>query len=524
MKSTLVVLLLALSSSFSYAQYLPPTVPETVYAILNDAQRAWNVGTDTRAADPGDHETSPMYLNYLNVTVSDHPEIGGFPKLYWRSSSGGIIGSHNLPMDAVDPDVVLLDNADHETYAIVVYHSNAFGGYVFSYCKFLGSSFGPLSMPVLLEPYINPPIDQIYINIDSDESGHFAVVYQKGATTICKTGAFPAGSAPPPIPGTPKIYNGLIQPDVAIQHTTPLTATKVKIIGLTTDRSKYSVYMQNIAGTLGYSYTSPAYPISSLNNPRIACPYNTSAHCAITLMKNIPSSGLYDIMVDVFGGSIWYGIRTVNNGSLPGFPSAINQFINKYPALCVIGNNIVLGWHTSFLPGPPTPQNMTFVGLDINASTLSPLSGDHYVDICPAPYVNATSTIAIAGRYTQWGKTAAYERTDTLSAQSGTRLVYSLTPISLGTWSGLSQIQTGDNTPVLIYPNPAKAIIHVQLPETNTHYTYTIFDMLGKRMLTGDIDQHTAQIGIEKLPAGNYTLMLESEFKTGLQKLQFVKQ
>jgi hypothetical protein len=239
-------------------------------------------------------------------------------------------------------------------------------------------------------------------------------------------------------------------------------------------------------------------------------------------MKNIPLSGRYDIMVDVFSGSIWYGIRTVNDGSISGFPPAINNYVNQYPALCVMGNNIVLGWHTSFIPAPPAPQTMTFVGLDINASTLSSGSGDHYLDIGLAPYLNATSTIAIAGRYTQWGKTAAYERTDTLSAQSGTRLVYSMTPMSFGTWSSPHQVQ--EHTTVAIYPNPVKETLYLQLPNTNNSYIYSIFDMLGRSLLTGHIDHNKAQIAIEKIPAGNYTLMLEQEGLNTIHKLQFIKQ
>lgn len=520
MKSVLTAALLALAPTLTYAQYLPATHPETIYSVLTDVQKVWNVGTDTRAANH-EEETAPMYLNYLNVTVSDHPEIGGYPKLYWRSSNLGIIGSHNLPLDAVDPDVVLIDNADHEIYALVVYHSNTLGGYVFSYCKFLGSAFGPLSMPSLLESYVNPPADRVCINIDSDESGNFAVVYQRGLSTICKTATFPPGFTPPPVPATTRVYSELIQPDVAIQHS-PTSKNKVKLIGLNSKRATYSVYMQSLAGTLTYSYTSPTYPLSSLNNPRIACPFNTSPYCAITLMKNIPLSGRYDIMVDVFSGSTWYGIRTVNDGSIPGFPSAINQFINQYPALCVMGNNIVLGWHTSFIPAPPAPQTMTFVGLDINASTLSSGSGDHYLDIGLAPYLNATSTIAIAGRYTQWGKTAAYERTDTLSAQSGTRMVYSMTPMSLGTWSSPHQVQ--EHTTVAIYPNPVKEVLHIQLPKANTRYTYSIFDMLGRNVLTGEIDHNKAQIGLEQLPPGNYNLILEQDGADKVRKLQFVKQ
>lgn len=525
MKSILTAALLVLASPFIHAQYQPVTFPETIYAVLNEANQAWNIGTDTRSAYPGiPEETAPGYINFLNVTVSDHPEIMGVPRFYWNGSGLSAPGSQALPLDAVDPDVVLIDNPGFEIYALVVYHSNALGGYCYSYSKFTGSTFLPLSAPVLLEPYVNPHPSEIFINIDSDESGNFAVVYQKATSSICKTGTFPAGSAPPPTPGTPKIYNSLIQPDVAIQHSGTTTKDKVKIIGLSPTRSAYRVYTQSLFGLAGSSFISPSYPASSLNTPRIACPHNNTGFFAITLMKNIPGSGLYDIMLDVSNGTSWLGIKTVNDGSISGFPTAINSSSNKYPALCITSTSIVLGWHTEFLPGPPADQKLTFVGLDISISTMLPTSGARYLDICPAPKFNQVATIAIAGRYCSWGKTAAYEFKDPLLAQSGNRLVYSLVPILSTSWRPLNTPATEEQAQILLYPNPVKEILYLQLPNTNNSYSYSIFDILGRSVLTGDIDHNKAQIAMGKLPAGNYTLMLEQEGLNTVQKLQFIKQ
>jgi len=64
-----------------------------------------------------------------------------------------------------------------------------------------------------------------------------------------------------------------------------------------------------------------------------------------------------------------------------------------------------------------------------------------------------------------------------------------------------------------IYPSPANDHIYVDFPlEEITSYTYRIYDMLGKLILTSENQQseELIKIDVSSLPGGTYTLQVES--------------
>ena len=183
----------------SFGQYITSVVPETSYSSLLPINGHYNTGTDTRSAYAG----SASYANYLNVTVSDYKNTtSGTPQLNWDSSHG-TMGSHNLPEDAVDPDVILIKGTNpNNVWAIVVYYSKDDAdpgnpGYYMSVSPFdpVTHIFSGISAPMLIFAYTPSGSTGFLpsINIDSDTDGHYAVVFQHDLGSVSETATFTVG-------------------------------------------------------------------------------------------------------------------------------------------------------------------------------------------------------------------------------------------------------------------------------------------------------------------------------------------
>jgi len=82
------------------------------------------------------------------------------------------------------------------------------------------------------------------------------------------------------------------------------------------------------------------------------------------------------------------------------------------------------------------------------------------------------------------------------------------------TWTEVSINTTGINQlssqKVQVFPNPANGFIQLEIPENMIGLEYQIIDIYGKKLLTGLLQNSQAQISLETLPAGLYSLQLGS--------------
>lgn len=526
MKAPLIAGLMALAFS-ARAQYTSPTAPETVYANLNAGTKIWNVGTDTRAEFAGPYgSTTVWFANFLNVTVSDH-KSGSTPRFHWNGTHMPLtIGSHALPEDAYDPDVVLIEN-NTRIMALIVYYSASAGGYCMTYTRFVTTAtppvFEPLAAPLLLEPYTMPLDSMICINIDADNDGNYAVAYQVHGQTYCKTGSITAGTMPVPTPpSNTTVYSDHIQPDVSIQHSNVVPAMKVKVSGLRTNRSGWKIAMRPFGAGTGPSVTSAAYPAYSLHNPRIASPLNNTDQCSLVLMRNNPGSSAYQILFNAYAGTTPISSKILNAGA-SGFPPSIAGYVNRYPAISYAGDYISVAWHTSYLPGPPAAQNNTFVGLDLADGSFMPTTPGEYQDITPGPDYSPVSTIAVSGRYTVWGKSAAYEIVD-VDPQPVGKLVWTIQNSGLPHWKPTGIGDAATLTGLTVSPNPATDVLILERAQATGKYSYAIFDMQGRKVLDGSLSKGREAIGVKQLPAGVYTLRVSGAGAVHESSARFVKQ
>ncbi len=519
------------------AQYEPATAPETTYAYLSSLNKVWNVGTDTRAEFAGPYGgTSVWFANFLNVTVTDHAQ-GLAPRFYWNGShtgtgSGATFGNLSLPNDAYDPDVVLIEN-DTRICALIVYYSPSLGGYCMSWTRFVTTStppaFEPLSAPMLIQAYSVPNDSLVCINIDADNDGNYAIAYQMNNQTYCKTGMLTAGSMPVPSPPANTIvYNDHIQPDVTLQHSLVVPNMKVKVVGLRSNRSGWKIGMSTFTGTPGPVVSSSAYAAYSLNNPRIASPLNNTERYAITLMRNNPGSGTYQILFNAYTGITSTSSRVLNTGAA-GFPPAISAYVNRLPAITYVGDLISIGWHTAYLPGPPSAQTNTFVGLDLQDGSFMPTTPTEYQDICPSanPNYNPFSALAVSGRYTLWGKSAAYEMVSVVQGQASNKLVWVIKDLATSHWRPGQPVQILEpetSGAFMLSPNPSRDFVTLTTTRSDVKYTYFVFDLYGKKVLEGTIANGKSLIDVQRLAAGTYFVRLTDADNRHTSNVKFVKQ
>lgn len=539
LKRSLLLLVFCLVSRAAFAQYVPATATETLYDNLMPSTCANNdVGTDTRDGNSGlgYGYGSPHYANFLNVTVNSCVGSAGAPGFYWESSHG-TNGTDTLPMDAVDPDVVLVSpGADalpgdiDDVWAIVVYYSASNGGYCMSVAEFLPGvwTFTPLSAPVLIHPFV-PAGYEPHINIDSDNFGRYAVVMQENGGIVSKTQTL---LSVPTIPTNAVFQGGLIEPDIACLHN---SAYQSNIIALTESRNRFRTYTREYLGTIWSPYSSVFMP--ELREPRIAAPASgLHDEYAITVARKYPvgPNVYFDILFQVNEGPI----STANAGA-PGFPPA-NNLNNSNVLPCISYNyhlfggslieKISLGWHTESVNGvfPLPNQPRTFIGLDIDpAFPYPPSTPTEYLDISNVNGDNNESAMAISGRYTHWAKSAAFTYENNFVG-FGEYLMWKILVAQAPNWKSagtasedlLSDLQS---TELSVYPNPAREQLHVVIGNGNDSYQYEVTNQLGQVLLKGRCHATETEFSVADFPAGIYLLKVINDRTQAASHAKFVR-
>jgi len=72
--------------------------------------------------------------------------------------------------------------------------------------------------------------------------------------------------------------------------------------------------------------------------------------------------------------------------------------------------------------------------------------------------------------------------------------------------AGVDDISAKDE--FIIYPNPASSSLNLQLPQSSLLNEYTIFDVTGKKLMSGSVNTSASAINISGLAAGTYIIKL----------------
>ncbi len=521
LKRTCLLIALCLATGSMFAQYEPATAPETMYDNLMPSSCSFNdVGTDTRDGNSGlgYGYGSPHYANYLNVTVNSCIGSMGTPGFYWKSSHG-TNGSDSLPVDAQDPDVVLvspggdaLPSDIDDVWAIAVYYSASNGGYCMSVAEFIPGvwTFTPLSPPILIHPFV-PAGYEPHINIDSDHFGRYAVVMQENGGIVSKTQTL---FSVPTVPTNAAFQPGLIEPDIACLHN---SAYQSNIVALTESRNKYRAYTREYLGTIWSPYFSPVMP--ELYEPRIAAPSSGLLNeYAVTVGRKYPVGPdvHFDIIFQVDEGPISYA-----NTGAAGFPPAINvNNSNVLPCITYtyhwsggsLLEQISLGWHVEAIDGvlPLPNQPRTFVGLDIApTSPYSPTTPTEYLDISNLNGENNESVMAISGRYTTWAKSAAFTYENNYVG-FGEYLMWKIQSAGAPSWKTApsAELEADLKNDLQLYPNPADDLVHLKIDRGADGYRIEVTNQLGQVVLRQSTSADVTALSVADLPAGLYTVKL----------------
>jgi hypothetical protein len=73
-----------------------------------------------------------------------------------------------------------------------------------------------------------------------------------------------------------------------------------------------------------------------------------------------------------------------------------------------------------------------------------------------------------------------------------------------------------------LYPNPASTVLNITLGQSTSVDSYTIYDVAGKAVATGNINTASSTISVSDLAQGTYIIKLIGE-NTNASKL-FIKQ
>lgn len=75
------------------------------------------------------------------------------------------------------------------------------------------------------------------------------------------------------------------------------------------------------------------------------------------------------------------------------------------------------------------------------------------------------------------------------------------------------------------YPNPTPNLLNIQISDFELHesFTYDLYDMLGKKMLTGRIDSALSQLNLTDYPAAVYTLSLRNKNNKPVRQFKIIK-
>ncbi|TNE28827.1 MAG: T9SS type A sorting domain-containing protein [Bacteroidetes bacterium] len=521
-----VFLLFVLLGCFTVnGQYLNSAFPETTYDLISPSANIHNVGTDTRSGSSY-YGGSPSYANYLNVTVSDYNAgATGGRNMYWESSASTTGALPLAAYDALDPDVVLVKGTNPlDVYAIVVYYSaSALGdpGYYMSVASFDPGSyeFDPFNPPMLIQPYIPVSGYPAHINIDSDNNGNYAVVFQRNGGIESRTATYTSGT--PPLPGNSIGYPGLIEPDVSISvHSTP---DRVKIVALNENRDQYVIRTRQIPAVPGLSFTSA--PMFQLHMPRIASPTTMSTEYSVTMSRRV--GGQSNILYNTFNGITPLGLKTINDGSEGApYPTSINMYDNVLPAITYhsyLGSEkLTIAWHAQYVPGVPVGLTNQFVGLDIDPVSRTPVTAGVYLDMSyNTAQTNNLSTIALSGRYTDWCKTTAFSYGSGLFAPTELvwKYIYSFETSWKATTSSEDVDGSGSND-WKVYPSPANTLVHLDNLGNDVIQDIRIQDVTGRTVYRAEGVNAPNSIDVSMFTEGVYFLSLQTN--AGLTTKKFV--
>ena len=110
--------------------------------------------------------------------------------------------------------------------------------------------------------------------------------------------------------------------------------------------------------------------------------------------------------------------------------------------------------------------------------------------------------------------------TVTVTDNCGCTLLDSITPdtVPVGIDATRQQPQGGS---VMVYPNPAKDILFVKLGEVEGKVNYSIYDLLGRKVKSGELEPDQSTITLQHLKAGLYIIRFSGQAMTESRK--FVK-
>ena len=77
---------------------------------------------------------------------------------------------------------------------------------------------------------------------------------------------------------------------------------------------------------------------------------------------------------------------------------------------------------------------------------------------------------------------------------------------------------------VSVFPNPVSSMLNIQLTENlSTNLEYTVFDIRGRKVMTGNLTEMTSQLAVDHLSSANYVLTLSSKSIGFYKTIRFSK-
>jgi hypothetical protein len=448
-----------------------------------------------------DVKSSINFSGTMSVNVWD----GKLPGFGWddHNSNTGYLG---LPVDAIDPDVTLVDDG-YKFWAIVVYHSNSSGGFICDFYRWSGSSYSLNSSTLLSSSSFGNSI-----NIDGDIFGDFAIAWDDPGTGDIQTisGSTYSTSAPSFCTAGPISVSGTsgyIYPDVSIY--TDLASTiilhYVYLNSGTTD-----VYVADDAFNSVCSGTSLAnivYNASSVNGnystPRIACPPSggDSTDWAIAVMDY--GSGTYDIV-----NFTDYSTTVISHFYTGGYPYTINGQNNFAPAISYDGglNGIIVAWVSDYSSsGNFTPEGP--IALSGN------IAGDYNGGLCASGggyMVVSTNTINYA-----------YQRAISVAGRDYSNMMYTFYEAYANDilwkeapYSNCHLRLSKRTEEITVSPNPFADELSISLSSTKEIVSVKLWDLTGKTLFESEGGQQKINGELKalaaRLGAGVYTLHIEN--------------
>ena len=85
----------------------------------------------------------------------------------------------------------------------------------------------------------------------------------------------------------------------------------------------------------------------------------------------------------------------------------------------------------------------------------------------------------------------------------------------------ISVVEPVQSIDILVYPNPAKDVLHIELNREQFH-SFDLFNITGNKLFGGNVTQEVFEINLDKLPRGIYFITFRGEQNSQVKK--FIKQ